>query len=251
MRPEFSAADIRALERAAARAWPALRVVTVDGWQVRLSGGGSRRANSVLPLEFDGSDLDNAIDQVERLYRAQTTRCYVQVSSIAQPVELDQRLAERGYVYEEPCVLLAKVLSASAMPSHVTVAETPDAEWLSVYTEPLDPIRRAAVPDVLARVPKARAFLLARRDGAAASSALAVVSPEGIALVECVATRAAIRRSGGAQIIMDGLESWSASAGATRVALQVVESNAAARGLYAKRGYTEVGRYHYRWRDVV
>jgi N-acetylglutamate synthase len=247
----FSVADIRAMELAAARAWPAGRIVTLDGWQVRLSGGGTRRGNSVLPLSFNGLDPETAITAVEAHFRAQKTRAYFQVVSIAEPPDLDARLAARGYTYEEPCQLLAKPLGPGQMPVDVEVTVAPTTDWLSVYTEPLDAVRRAAAPAVLASVPDARAFLLLRRDGQPVSTALAVVAPDGVAMVECVATRQTTRRSGGARIIMDSLEAWSFEQGARVAALQVVDSNVAARALYGRRGYHEVGHYHYRWRDVV
>ncbi len=246
----FTNDAVRAIERAAARAWPAGRIVEVDGWQVRLSGGGSRRANSVLPLDFGGSDLDRAIDVVEAHYRAQGTRSYFQVSSISAPDTLDSQLERRGYAFEEPCLLLAKSLSPRPMPPEVTVTDAISAAWLSVYGETIDAARRATAPAILAAVPGRRAFLLAQRDGVPLSTALAVVSPDGIGLVECVATRSAARRAGGAQIVMDALESWSATEGAHTVALQVIASNTPARRLYEARGFVEVGRYHYRWRDV-
>jgi N-acetylglutamate synthase len=250
MSTPYSSDDIVQMELAAARAWPAARSVDVDGWRVRLSGGGTRRANSVLPLAYTGRDLTRAITAVEAHYRAQNTRCYFQVTSIAAPSTLDTELARRGYTYEEPCVLMAKPLMPSAMPDNVTVTDGPTAAWLAVYGELLDAARTAALPTVLAAVPSPRGFLLLTRAGAALSSALAVVSPEGIALVECVATLSAARRSGGAQIVMDALEAWSAAQGAHTCVLQVVASNAPARRLYEARGYIEVGRYHYRWRDV-
>ena len=52
---------------------------------------------------------------LEQLYRAQRTRAYFQVSSIATPVGLDAVLAARGYHHEEPCVLMAKRLPASQL----------------------------------------------------------------------------------------------------------------------------------------
>jgi len=82
------------------------------------------------------------------------------------------------------------------------------------------------------------------------ATALGVVSPDGIALVECVATHPAHRRKGAAQIVMNALEAWSIQQGATIAALQVVKSNAPARALYTARGYAEAGRYHYRWRQI-
>lgn len=247
----FTRAETLAMERAAARAWPPLRVVDVDGWQARLSGGGSRRANSLLPLAFSGGDPERAIDTVEGLYRAEGLPTYVQVSAIAEPHDLDARLARRGYALEEPCLLLAKRLSPSTamMPDGVELADAPSPDWLAVYGEPLDAARRAAAPAVLARVPKLRAFFLLRDGPRPIATALGVLSPDGVAVVECVATLAAARRSGGARRIMHALEAWASGRGAWCASLQVVTANAPARALYEKRGYTEAGRYHYRRRD--
>lgn len=251
--PAFTFDENLAMERAAARAWPALNTVDVDGWVWRCSGGGTRRANSVLPLAFSGRSVDASIDAVEARYRARKLRCYFQVSSISQPASLDDDLQRRGYTYEEPVLLLAKRLPPThptAFPPSVVVTQVPTEDWLAVYGATIDAVRRAATPATLARVPDERAFLLARRDGRPTASALGVVSPDHVAIVECVATDARHRRTGAARDVMAALEAWAASRGATTVALQVVETNAPARALYEGGGYQLAGRYHYRWRDV-
>ncbi len=250
MSEAFTDANVLALELAAARAWPASNSVDVAGWRVRLSGGGTRRANSVLSLRFSGTDLETAISSVEAHYRAQKTRSYFQVSSVSAPENLDATLEARGYTYEEPCLLMAKRLGPSAMPADVVVTDKATPAWLSIYTETLDAARRDAAPSVLDAVPDQRAFLLVMRQGKPLASALAVLSPDRIVLVECVATRVQARRSGGAQIVMDALEAWATQQGAHTSALQVVAGNTPARTLYERRAYAEVGRYHYRWRDV-
>lgn len=258
MRPqteaEFTPRDLLAIERAAARAWPTIDTTDVQGWTWRCSGGGARRANSVLPLAFSEYDAAAAIARIEALYRARGLRSYFQVSSIAQPADLDQQLAERGYTYEEPVLLLAKALphaSGLGMPASVEIMPEPSADWLAIYTATVDGgARRAAVAATLARVPDKRGFLIVRRDGLALATALCVISPDGIAIVECVATAQNHRRTGAANDVMTGLEAWATSQGATFAALQVVEANAPARALYDGRHYHLAGRYHYRWRDV-
>jgi N-acetylglutamate synthase len=251
--PAFTPTDVLAMERAAARAWPAVATVDVEGWLWRGSGGGSRRANSVLPLAFGDGDCEAAIDAIEALYRKHKLRCYFQVSSIAQPPDLDSLLERRGYVFEEPVLLLAKHLAITkgteASPE-VAITSEPTPAWLEVYLATVDAARQAAVPATLARVPAQRAFFVVRRNGEPVATALCVVSPDAIAIVECVATVTARRRSGAAGDIMTALEAWAAAAGATTIALQVVESNTPARALYAQRDYRRAGRYHYRWRDV-
>lgn len=246
----FLPEQVLAMERAAAQAWPPLETANIAGWTWRCSGGGSRRANSLLPLGFAGGDIDAAIGDVETRYRAHGLRSYFQVSSIATPADLDARLAARGYTYEEPCLLLAKTLQRAPLPPNVEVLDAPSADWLSVYSEPLDAVRAAAAPPQLARAPAPRAFFLMRRNGVALASALGVHSPDGVVIVECVATCTVARRMGAARLVMDALESWAEMHGAKIAALQVITNNAPARALYGGRGYTEVGRYHYRWKDV-
>lgn len=247
----FSAADVEAFELAAARAWPATRVERMAGWRVRLSGGGTRRANSVLPIGYDGSDVDRAIDGVEDLYRTQSTRCYFQVSSASRPPDLDARLAARGYTQEEPCLLMAKQLAPAPMPGSVVVSDTPSDAWLSIYTEPLDAARKAAAPATLSGVPSPHAYFTVTRGGEAIATALGVLDPAtDVVVVECVATRVDQRRTGAARVVMDGLEAWAVGNGGRFTALQVVETNLAAVTLYERRGYTVAGRYHYRWKTV-
>ena len=250
MQTPYSHAEVLAIEHAAARAWPPGQSETVDGWLVRTSGGSGRRANSVLPLAFTGHDTDAAIEIVEALYRARGLRCYFQVSSHSAPIGLDALLATRGYTYEEPTLLMAKRLAATRMPEGVEILAEPSAEWMAIYTAPLQGQRAAEVPAILTRVPAPRALFLVRREGVSLATALAVLSPDGTVMVECVATLSARRRTGAAGIAMDALEAWAAERGATTAALQVVASNAPARALYDGRDYEIASRYHYRWKQV-
>src|SRR5947207_3058700 len=72
---------------------------------------------------------------------------------------------------------------------------------------------------------------------------------EGVAIAECVMTRADRRRGGAASRVMRVLEAWGAREGATIAALQAVAANEPAQGLYAKLAYARVGGYHYRVLD--
>ena len=234
------------LERAAVHAWPALETVRLNGWLWRYSGGGSQRANSVSPLEFAGGDVDTAIAEAERLYRARGMAAMFQICDLAVPGDLDQRLERAGYRLQEPCTCLAKELDAAAtMPLGIEVGDTASEDWLSVYCAGITASRRDSAPVILARVPAPRAFLLLRQDLRPVSVALAVAS-EGLVIAECVATRAEYRRRGASAQIMRALEAWGVAQGATVAALQAVTANLPAQALYAKLDYRRVGGYHYR-----
>ena len=154
----FTSHQVEIMERAAARAWPATETAEISGWLWRCSGGGMRRVNSLLPRGFAGGEVEAALADVEARYRGRGLRSYVQVSSSAMPGDLDQRLAARGYMYEEPCLLLAKAVARTPLPEGVEISDRPSAEWFDVYSEPLDAVRKAAAPATLERVPETRAW---------------------------------------------------------------------------------------------
>jgi len=251
MQMPISRERLVAIERAAVAAWPALETADIDGWLWRYSGGGSQRANSVSALGFQGADVDAAIAEAEARYRARGASAMFQVCDVNAPADLDERLQRRGYRLQEPCTALAKSIASDASGGHdpdIEIGDAPSEAWLSVYLAGITPSRRDLAPMILARVPRPRAFLLLRDRGQPAATALGVVA-EGVAIAECVMTRADRRRGGAASRVMRVLEAWGAREGATITALQAVAANEPAQGLYAKLAYARVGGYHYRVLD--
>jgi N-acetylglutamate synthase len=251
MHAPLSHDELLAIERAAVAAWPALETADINGWLWRYSGGGSQRANSVSPLLFEGTDVDAAITAVEARYRARGSAAMFQISDVNMPADLDQRLERRGYRLQEPCTCLAKRIGPAAgacIDANVELTQAPSEAWLSVYLAGITASRRSLAPKILTRVPRPRAFLLFRDQGEPLATALCVVA-EGVAIAECVSTRADRRRTGAGSRVMGALEAWGPRHGASIAALQAVAANAAAQGLYAKLAYTRVGSYHYRVLD--
>jgi GNAT superfamily N-acetyltransferase len=239
-------ADRRALEEAAARAWPPHESIALNGWTLRFSGGGSQRANSVLTLRWTAADLDAAIDAAEAAYRAHGLKPIFQIVDVSLPAELDDRLRARGYRTVDRTLLMTKSVNPSAAPGHsVTCHPIAPPEWLDIYLSVLTPDRRATAPAIIAALPDPKAFFVARREGTAFAVGLGMAKPPWCG-VECMATHAAARNSGGARAVMAALETWAAEQGATTLWLQVLEANGPARALYDSLGFTIVGTYWYR-----
>ena len=241
--------------------WPPARVVDVDGWRVGLSGGLTRRANSVLPL---GSppDVSAALDTVERLYAQAGQPSIVRVSRTATPA-LDDLLAERGYrAVSHTDVLVREVDDGSAEavrppagPVRVTVADRPDDAWLAAWAGSKARLHATgtAHDDDGASLRLARAVLggapaiyLTATDASGPVGVIrAAFAEDWVALSSLVVVPSARRRGLGRSLTLRALRE-AADRGARRAFLQVEAENTAAAALYTGLGFQPAERYVYR-----
>jgi GNAT superfamily N-acetyltransferase len=241
-----SRAELLAIEEAAVRGWPALQSTAIDGWIWRHTTGGSVRANTVAALVFTGLDVEAAITEVERRYRAAGAPPRFTVSEVSAPADLDERLAARGYVRGDDHVTMAKRVSGGAMPADaVEVGAAPGREWMEVYLSGLSPDRRGIAPRILAGLPEPRMYFACHRDGKIAGSGLSIADGR-LASVQCMATLAAHQRQGCAQSVLTAIECWAAGQACSLLYLQTGADNVAARALYCRCGFFLAGRYHTR-----
>jgi ribosomal protein S18 acetylase RimI-like enzyme len=237
-----------AIEQAAVRSWPALETADVDGWLWRYASGGSQRANSVSALAFAGRDVEAAICEAERRYRAKGAQCWFTITEVSEPGDLDGRLAALGYQRSHDHVTMVKEVEAGAVtPNHVELSDRPTPEWMAVYLTGLSDNRRAVAPTILAGLPAPRTFIACRQEGAVVGSGLTV--PDGeLASVQCMATLPAARRTGCARRVLAATQAEAARRGCRRLYLQTECANTAAVRLYESFGFRIGGRYHLRWK---
>ena len=225
--------------------WAALERQRAHGWELRFAAGVTKRANSAWPVDGVADASAEALAAVERFYRSRGLRPIFQLSSADGEALL--RLLERGYrVVDETLVLAASVPRALASDPEVTIAEEPDAAWLSAWWA-VDGRGGDAELDVARRIMLGTPALYAalRMDGA-------VVSVARLALVDtwgglyCVATLPDYRRRGFGARVVRALLAAGAARGVTDAWLQVLAANEGARALYTGRfGFRETERYRY------
>src|ERR1044072_2812812 len=87
--------DIRALEKRALKAWPALDSQTAEGWIQRRSGGYTKRANSINALEVNGPLTLEMKDALEAPYTAANLPPVWRLTPLA-PAGADDLLAQAG-----------------------------------------------------------------------------------------------------------------------------------------------------------
>jgi N-acetylglutamate synthase len=237
-----------ALEQMAATAWPALREIYSDGWQLRFSGGVTRRANCVLPLYSGHLDLEERIDGCEAAYARRGLPAVFKVWPHGDVTELVRSLDKRGYVPEANTSMMVCQLGdepgTCAQPEIVTVDAS---EWVSAYASccPLGTGASDLMCAMLTRIAPDHLLAVLRQRGRLLACGLGVCQ-DGYLGCFGIATAPNQRRRGHARNLLRQLLRWGRQRGAEQAYLQVQRANAAAAGLYRQLGFLSAYEYHYR-----
>lgn len=242
----------RELEEVVVDAWPATESEELDGWLLRKSGGPSRRGNSVATNETGGKlSLDERVAHTESWYAARGQPAMFQVGPCA-PVELDHVLQERGYAQSadavlagvEPSEVLTRLSSADAQ-----VSRTPCLGWwqmvreASRFSESVDVL--AALLDRLGT--RCRFATRFDGEGRAIATCFGIASERRLGIYGML-TLPEARRSGAAASLLRALSHAAREEQMEELYLLVEADNEPARALYARAGFRDVYRYHYRVR---
>jgi ribosomal protein S18 acetylase RimI-like enzyme len=255
---ELGADDILALERAAFEAWQAEEVVALGPWRLRFMRGVTNRANSVWagPGEPPGG-FASAIARVEAFYAARGQPAVFQIAPVAD-ARLDPLLEAHGYErLDETSFQVASAARVARIPPRPGVSARCDGqlgeEWfeLSGRRGRFRGAHSAVYRAFLERIAPRAGFASARLADAAAPGAvgLTVVAPP-LAGVFSMLTLPEQRQRGLAEALLGEIARFAAARGAQRLYLQVEADNAPARALYARAGFAETHRYHYRRRAL-
>ena len=225
--------QIRALEHAAAAAWPGAEHTWLDGWLLRAGRGAGLAANSAVPVQFSAraSTVPAIVDWYER--RGLTPRLAIPDRVLALPPGLIAERTEQLLVRD-----LSEVATPEADPS-IRLTPRPDEGWLRMHG-------REIPVDVLTAVIDGELAFGAHGDAVVARAAV-TETPDGARWVGISAVRSADGADDQAAArLCDALLTWGATRGATRGYLRVpgtgAETLAGALGfrLHHRRRYVQV-----------
>jgi hypothetical protein len=216
--------QIRALEHAAAFAWPGVEQQWLDGWLLRAGRGVTYQANSAVPLQVSASPA--AIPAIADWY---TRRGLTPRLAIA-----DRLLRLPGVGERANAVLVIDVSTADPDPS-VRLSARPDDAWLRLY-------HREVPIDVLTAVVNGELVFATHADKAVARASV-TDAPDGTRWVGLSAMRVADQDDGRA--LCKALLAWGAARGATRGHVRVLDGDHATAGLAYSLGFALHHRARY------
>jgi N-acetylglutamate synthase len=217
--------QIRALEHAAALAWPGVEQHWLDGWLLRAGHGVTHRANSAVPVDISADQ--SVIPAIVDWYRR---RDLIPRLSIADRL---LRLADAGEHANR--MLVRDVHTAQADPS-VRLSARPDEDWLRRY-------QRHVPVDVLTAVVDGELVFGTHPDAATARASV-TDAPDGTRWVGLSAVRADRQQDAG-RALCEALLAWGAARGATRGHIRILDDDHASAGLAHSLGFTLHHRARY------
>ncbi|MGV0680387.1 GNAT family N-acetyltransferase [Mycolicibacterium fortuitum] len=224
------ASEIRALEHAAALAWPGVEQQWSGGWLLRAGHGITSRANSAIPLDVSAQIAHLAV--VRDWYRERDLPAWLALPERLLPIRTPGIKPAR--------VMVREPAAASTTPT-VTLAQQPDAQWLAIF-------ERDVPVDVLTAVIDGR-LTFATVSGCAVGRGAVTTAPDGTPWlgISSVRVSPAHRGQGHARAVCEALLAWGAESGARRAYVQVEVDNHAAIALYTTLGF----RLHHQTRYVA
>jgi GNAT superfamily N-acetyltransferase len=232
--------QIRAVEHAAALAWPGTEHQWLDGWWLRAGShpaGSTLRANSAVPLDMfaQPSTIPAIIDWYAQ--RGLTPRLAVPERLLRLPEDIPAECETRTLVRD-----LASGDPGDSGDPEVTLSPHPDTGWLECYA------RGVPVAVLTAVVDGKLAF--ASIPGVAVGRAAVTESADGTRWVGLSALRVVTdqRGRGLGRRICAALQSWGRDHGATRGYVQVRSDNTAGFAFFDAIGFT--GQHRVRYLDA-
>lgn len=217
------ASEIRALEHAAALAWPGTEQQWLAGWFLRsgvVSGQAyTSRANSAIPLDFSAALAD--LPAVVKWYRDRGQPAWLAVP---------ERLLRVSATGIKPTRVMVGDVLDSPGPAAVLTAR-PDDEWLAIYQ------RDVPVEVLTAALDGEVTFALAA--GAAVGRGAVTSAPDGTRWLGISSVRVGeqARRQGHARAVCAALQAWGAAHGAEQAYVEVLADNGPAITLYESMGF--------------
>ncbi|MGP4040131.1 GNAT family N-acetyltransferase [Gracilibacillus sp. D59] len=241
--------DIQKIEELSMNAFPSLQTQLINGWILRFSNGYAKRANSVNPIYDSQEDIQQKIEECEKIYREKGLRVIYKLTKQVFPKQLDQILEQKGYdVTGETSVQVLSLKQRKIKMSDKAVISNQFAEtWFTDFCE-LNHIAdtdQHTFKQMLKNISAEVCYICLINNKETLACGMGVLEDGWLGLYDIVVSEKYRNKGYGVEIVSSILH-WGESLGAKNAYLQVMLNNKQAINLYAKLGFTEAYQYWYR-----
>jgi len=235
------------IETAALNAWPAPRQMLYDGWLLRMTGGNSKRVNSVNVRYPSSLPLAEKIKFCKDIYRQHDLPLIFRLPDPLATEDLIQALDQAGLREYDPTFVLGREISANIALDHdLSILSLTIEEWLQVRSwisqTPL--VRLVDYGQILGIIVPEKILLGSFLNGEPVGCGMGVVEGHLLGYFS-IYIHPIYRRKGYGKVMMAALSEWGAAQGATFGYLQVEGENAPALAMYSALGFEGIYRYVY------
>ena len=240
---------IRRFEEISNNAWPALQTMQYDGWILRFAGGVTKRSNSVSLLYSSTLDPEEKISFCEQRYFSQNITPCFKITAVAEPSDMDKRLASREY-YIHSTISFQTMDISGILPepiSEISIEGELKPGWIEdfIRMNEFDPARRQVYVEIMNQIRLPKCLISLKRGQKTVGVGLGVLEDRYVGLFDIVVDKD-YRNAGLGHLIVENILHWGRKLGAGTAYLQVLKDNSPAIRLYEKMGFREVYQYWYR-----
>jgi len=239
---------IKKIEEAAMNAWPAVKQMAYDGWTLRLTGGPSKRLNSINVSGPSHLPLGHKVRYCEAVYQREGLPVIFRLPEPLTPPALGKGLEDLGYHAFDPTLVLGRTVEDGLERTDgLDIRPMSALDWLAARAwmmgVPLPMLGYHAT--ILSLILPEKALLCLFENGQPVACGMGVIQGDLLGYFS-IYTHPSARRRGYARAVMAALTLWGRDRGALFGYLQVEGDNHAAQMMYAGLGFEQVYRYVYR-----
>jgi len=253
----FEKKHIKFLQEILMNSWPAYHYYFLHGWILRFTDGVTSRANSVLPLHYNGDldEIDKDISLAEKSYQAFNLPTIFTIPDFFEPNNLAVKLLEHGY-QQLGCITHTLVASAQKLRNEsinedikyifYSKREKVISNLLGKYSKRDQSAQK--VLDALANrivIPQKR-FIIAKYEKKVMGTLMGILDPHGFLYIADVLVAPNFRKQNVAtSMFFKLINDWAIPNGVENIWLQVEIENNEAMNLYTKLGFEKAYSYYY------
>lgn len=233
--------------------WPAKEYFFLNGWILRFTDGATSRANSVLPLFYFGSNLEDDIRLVEKTYQIHNLPVKFMLHDYYAPSELKSKLMKLNYQVDPIVDIMGNnINNLNKIPSSKGFNYEKDPERTKKWSETF--VRLATdrskedqrgMLGIMDRIilPK-KEYFAAALGNQIVGIVLGVVERRYLGIMDLIVDPNHLRKGVASSLLNMAVE-WAKQCGCTHIFLQVVRENHSAVSLYKKLNFKRWYSYFY------